>query len=129
MSAFRVTELVTACHRESRGDGSGRGTGGAGRGAQAAGGLGGAQRARAGAGGAAAPARALGHDPAELPIVSRPLAAWDRPNFQVALDAWLAGREVEVVGLPVMEGYRAGLAELVRARSGVRGSSSAPSST
>jgi len=42
------------------------------------------------------------------------LEAWDRPNFQVALDAWLVDREVEVVGLAVMEGYRAGLAELVR---------------
>ena len=57
----------------------------------------------------------LGGEPAELPIVSRELAAWDRPNFQVAVDAWSAGREVEVVGLPVMQGYRAGLAELVRA--------------
>ena len=56
----------------------------------------------------------LGQDPADLPIVSRALAAWDRPNFQVAIDAWSAGREVDVVGLPVIEGYRAGLAELVR---------------
>ena len=32
----------------------------------------------------------------------------------MAIDAWSAGREVEVVGLPVIEGYRAGLAELVR---------------
>ena len=55
----------------------------------------------------------LGGDPAELPIVSRALAAWDRPNFQVAIDAWVAGRDAEVVGLPVMDGYRAGLAELV----------------
>ena len=30
------------------------------------------------------------------------------------MDAWLTGREVEIVGLAVMEGYRAGLAELVR---------------
>ena len=59
----------------------------------------------------------LGQDPADLPIVSRALAAWDRPNFQVAIDAWAEGREVEVVGLPVMEGYRAGLAELVRGAS------------
>ena len=56
----------------------------------------------------------LGRDPAELPIVSRDLAAWDRPNFQVAVDAWSAGRDVEVAGLPVIQGYRAGLAELVR---------------
>jgi hypothetical protein len=56
----------------------------------------------------------LGHDPADLPIVSRDLAAWDRPNFQVAVDAWSVGREVDVVGLPVVRGYRAALAELVR---------------
>ncbi len=57
----------------------------------------------------------FGGDPGELPIVSRPLSGWDRPNFQVAIDAWGAGREVEVVGLPVIQGYRAGLAELVSA--------------
>jgi hypothetical protein len=56
----------------------------------------------------------LGGDPRDWPIVSRGVAAWDRPNFQVAIDAWCAGREAEVVGLPVMQGYRAGLAELVR---------------
>jgi cell division protease FtsH len=56
----------------------------------------------------------LGDEPRDMPIVSRALAAWDRPNFQVAVDAWSEGREVEVVGLPVMQGYRAGLAELVR---------------
>jgi len=56
----------------------------------------------------------LGRDPGDLPIVSRSLESWDRPNFQVAIDAWSDGRDVEVVGLPVMHGYRAGLAELVR---------------
>jgi hypothetical protein len=56
----------------------------------------------------------LGGDPVELPIVTRPLAAWDRPNFQVAIDEWSAGRDVELVGLPTFQGYRAGLAELVR---------------
>jgi hypothetical protein len=56
----------------------------------------------------------FGHDPAELPVVSRPLEAWDRPNLQVAIDAWLVDKEVDVVGVSVMEGYRAGLAELVR---------------
>jgi hypothetical protein len=56
----------------------------------------------------------LGAEPRELPVVSRALAPWDRPNFQVAIDAWSAGREVEIVGLPVIEGYRAGLAELMR---------------
>ena len=55
----------------------------------------------------------LERDPRELPIVSRALAAWDRPNFQVAIDAWCAGRDHGVVGLPVMQGYRAGLSELV----------------
>ena len=33
----------------------------------------------------------FGCDPAELPVVSWPLEAWDRPNLQVAIDAWLAG--------------------------------------
>ena len=56
----------------------------------------------------------LGRDPVDRPIVSRDLAAWDRPNFQVAVDAWSTGRGVEVVGLPVIQGYRAGLAELGR---------------
>jgi hypothetical protein len=55
----------------------------------------------------------LGRDPRELPVVSRALAAWDRPNFQVAVDEWSAGKDVEVVGLPAMHGYRAGMAELV----------------
>jgi hypothetical protein len=56
----------------------------------------------------------LGADPRAMPIVSRALAQWDRPNFQVAIDAWSQGRDVELVGLPVTQGYRAGLAELVR---------------
>jgi hypothetical protein len=72
--------------------------------------------ARTAAGGARvpAPARARRQDPADLPIVSRALAAWDRPNFQVAIDAWSAGREVDVVGLPGDGGLPRGLAELVR---------------
>jgi hypothetical protein len=53
-------------------------------------------------------------DPADLPVVSRPLEAWDRPNLQAAIDVWLADRTFELVGIPFMEGYRAGLAELVR---------------
>jgi len=56
----------------------------------------------------------FGQDPFDLPVVSRPLAAWDRPNLTVALEAWLPSRSSEVLGLPVMHGYRAGLAELVR---------------
>ena len=56
----------------------------------------------------------LEQDPRELPVVSRAFPEWDRPNFQVAIDAWSAGRDVEVAGLPIMHGYRAGLAELAR---------------
>jgi hypothetical protein len=56
----------------------------------------------------------FGTDPSELPVVNEPLRPWDRPNLQVALDAWLADRAVEIVGIAVMDGYRAGLAELVR---------------
>src|SRR3954451_19290307 len=56
----------------------------------------------------------FGADPTELPVVGQSLQAWDRPNLQVALDAWLEGRGVEVSALPMMEGYRAGLVELVR---------------
>ena len=68
--------------------------------------------ARAGA--AAQAARAFGREPAELPIVSQSLQPWDRPNLQLAIDAWLEDREFELFGLPPMHGYRAGLAELVR---------------
>jgi ATPase family associated with various cellular activities (AAA) len=56
----------------------------------------------------------FGVEPVELPVVARGLQSWDRPNVQVALDAWTASRDVELVGLPVMQGYRAGIAELVR---------------
>ena len=55
----------------------------------------------------------FGTDLARIPVVSRTLAQWERPNFQIAIDAWSLGHDVEVVGLPVMRGYRAGLAELV----------------
>ena len=72
----------------------------------------------------------LGSDPAELSIISRDLADWDRPNFQVAVDAWSEGRDVDVVGLPVMRGYRArGWRSWPNRRNGARNSSSAPSST
>ena len=67
----------------------------------------------------------LGREPAELPIVTRGLEAWDRPNFQVAINQWAAGRDVEVVGLPVMQGYRAGLADSCGDPSGWPSSSSA----
>jgi hypothetical protein len=56
----------------------------------------------------------FGGSPADLPVVSRALQPWDRPNLQVALDAWLEGRPCDVLGLPQMMGYRAGLVELVR---------------
>jgi hypothetical protein len=56
----------------------------------------------------------FGADPGELPVVRRTFPGYDRPNVQVAIDAWLAGRDHDVVGLPVMDGYRAGLGELVR---------------
>jgi hypothetical protein len=56
----------------------------------------------------------FGTEPGDLPVVARGLAPWDRPNLQVALDAWTPGRQIELVGMPVMQGYRAGIAELVR---------------
>lgn len=51
-----------------------------------------------------------------LPVVSRALAGYQRVNFQVAVDAYLESeaRSAELVGLPMMHGYRAGLAELVK---------------
>ena len=75
--------------------------------------MGGGACARAGAAGAAAPAEHFGRDPAELPIVAR-ASSLGSAEFQVAIDGWAVDRDVEVVGLPVMQGYRAGLAELVR---------------
>ena len=54
-------------------------------------------------------------DPTELAIVTRELQAWDRPNFQVAIDAFLAGRTSELVGLATMPGAEIGLAELAGA--------------
>ncbi len=57
----------------------------------------------------------FGSDPTELPIVTRPLQAWDRPNFQVAIDALLDGRPSQLIGLASMPGYEVGLAELAGA--------------
>jgi hypothetical protein len=51
-------------------------------------------------------------DPTELPIVTRPLQAWDRPNFHVAIDVFLAGRTFDLLGLANSQGYEVGLAEL-----------------
>ncbi|MBN9622464.1 MAG: 26S protease regulatory subunit [Actinobacteria bacterium] len=58
----------------------------------------------------------LGGETDGLPVVSRGLEGYQRANFQVAIDAFLSadGREAELVGLPMMEGYRIGLAELVK---------------
>ena len=57
----------------------------------------------------------LGGDTKGLPVVSRALAGYQRVNFQVAIDAYLHGeRRAELIGLPVMEGYRVGLAELLK---------------
>jgi hypothetical protein len=53
-------------------------------------------------------------DPTTLPIVTRPLQAWDRPNFQVAIDAFLTDREAELLGLATMPGVEIGLSELAR---------------
>jgi cell division protease FtsH len=59
----------------------------------------------------------LGRDPAELPVVSRSISAWERVNLQVALDAYLAesGREHEFVGMSSQRGWHMGLAELAAA--------------
>jgi hypothetical protein len=58
----------------------------------------------------------LGCDPAELPVVSREMAVWERPNLQLALDAYLAenGRSHEFVGLTSQRGWHMGLAELAQ---------------
>jgi hypothetical protein len=51
-----------------------------------------------------------------LPVVSRALEGYQRANFQLAIDRYLehAGREAELIGLPMTHGYRVGLAELAR---------------
>jgi len=48
-------------------------------------------------------------------VISRALEGYQRANFQVAIDAYLKeeGRQAELIGLPMMRGYRVGLAELV----------------
>jgi hypothetical protein len=56
----------------------------------------------------------FGADPAELPIVTRSLQSWDRPNLQVAIEAFLTGREFELVGLATPQGFELGLTELAR---------------
>lgn len=56
----------------------------------------------------------FGEDPRGLPIVGRPLQLWDRPNLQVAVEAFLEGRSAEVLGIVVMRGFPIGLGELAR---------------
>lgn len=60
----------------------------------------------------------LGGKTAGLPVISRALEGYERANFQVAIDAYLEGegRSAELIGLPMMRGYRVGLAELVNER-------------
>jgi cell division protease FtsH len=53
-------------------------------------------------------------DPADLPIVTRGLQAWDRPNFQVAMNAFLAGTTSQLLGIALPEGFDIGLTELAR---------------
>jgi hypothetical protein len=64
-----------------------------------------------------------------LPVVSRGLEGYQRANFQVAIDAYLEepGRDAELIGLPMMQGYRMGLAELAKGfRHGPWGSDGEP---
>jgi cell division protease FtsH len=58
----------------------------------------------------------FGSDPQELPIVSETVATYERPNLQVALDAFLgeSGRSADVIGLSVMPGYRTGLSTFAK---------------
>jgi hypothetical protein len=53
-------------------------------------------------------------DPADLPIVTRALQAWDRPNLQVAIGVFLAERPFELIGLSTPQGFQVGLTELAR---------------
>jgi len=61
----------------------------------------------------------LGGDPTVLPVVGEQLGEWERPNLQLALDAWGggAGRALGVIGLSSMHGYRESIAELVQPES------------
>jgi ATPase family associated with various cellular activities (AAA) len=57
----------------------------------------------------------LGGDPGRMPIVTEALGSYERPNLQVALEAWLegAGRAAETLGLGGQHGWRPGLGDLV----------------
>lgn len=58
----------------------------------------------------------LGRETRGLPVVSRALGGYQRANFQLAIDAYLdlPGRHTELIGLPMTDGYRMGLAELIK---------------
>jgi hypothetical protein len=60
----------------------------------------------------------LGSETRGLPVIARALEGYQRVNFQVAVDAYLSveGRRAELIGLPMMHGYRIGLAELINGR-------------
>ena len=59
--------------------------------------------------------RALFDDePRDLPIITRAMKLWDRPNFQVAIDAFLTGRAWDLIGLVIMRFQPVGLPELAR---------------
>ncbi len=63
----------------------------------------------------------LGTDPVDLEVVTETLASYDRPNLQVALDAYEheTDDEMSVMGLTTSEhGMRAGLAALARVAAG-----------
>jgi hypothetical protein len=53
-------------------------------------------------------------DPAKLPIVTRGLKMWERPNLQVAIDAFLADRVSDLLGLVIHRFQPVGLADLAR---------------
>jgi hypothetical protein len=57
----------------------------------------------------------LGGDPRAMPIVHESLGSYERPNLQVALDAWLdqPGRDAETVGVGGMPRWRPSLSEIV----------------
>jgi hypothetical protein len=61
-------------------------------------------------------------EPSELEVVSVTLSRYDHVNFQVAFEAFVAEQrpQVELIGLPLDRGFRAGLAELSQ-RSGMYG--------
>jgi len=56
----------------------------------------------------------FGGDPAALPVVSRALRAWERPNLQVAIDAFIADRTTELHGLLIPRYQPVGLTEIAR---------------